>query len=460
MKKLLKAGMVGALILGVTSAWAQQDKFKVYGFADLTFRQWTTLSDSSFLNSFGEKDPSLTLGNVNLYFDMKPNDYTRAFVEVNMNTGVFDENESGRVDTRIKTELPDGTVVDEQYIPGSGTDTRGSQTGGVLLERAWFDLFMMEEANLRVGKFITPAGIWNVDHGSPIITPVSQPNQTSFFAIFPESQIGAMVYGNKYIGDHELSYNVYATAGRNDTKSILGDPEVQEMQKLSDMAFGGHVGFAAEEVIDVLKVGASAYTGVIQDETRILENVATMDAVEIQTAILSGNDPSQVPPKLVRQYYYDEVNYALREFCYGVDLKASHMNVNFQTEVNYRKVEVEEGSMPGEATTFLGYYFLLSYDLQLLDYLSVTPYAMWEHIGWEDPQNTPEFIGLHATPIAGWDQYLLGLNFALHTNYHVKLEYGIGKLEEQDAAVVSEAAVFDEDDMDFSTFSIQFSMAF
>ncbi|MGL1902288.1 MAG: hypothetical protein OCC49_09140 [Fibrobacterales bacterium] len=449
MKMLWKAGIVGALILGVTTTWAQDDKFKVYGFADFTFSQWMDLSDSSFLNAFGEKAPSATLGNVNLYFDMKPNDFTRAFVEVNMNTTVFNKGETGRVDTRVKVELPDGTpVAPEDLTKGTGTDTRGSTTGGILLERAWFDLFLLEQVNLRVGKFITPAGIWNVDHGSPIITPVSQPNQTSFFAIFPEAQAGLMVYGAKYIGDHELSYNVYTSAGRNDTKSIVGEAEIQEMEKLSDLAFGGHVAFAAEEIIDQLKVGASAYTGVLQDETRILENVVTVDAT----------NPTGAP--LIRQYYYDDVNYALREFCYGIDLKASHMNVNFQSEVNMRKVEVETGTNPGKSTDFLGYYFLLSYDVALLDYLSVTPYAMWEHIGWEEPQNTPEFIGLHTTPIAGWDQYIMGLNFALHTNYHVKIEYALGSLEETDVATVAEAAVFDSDDMDFSVFQIQFSMAF
>ncbi len=446
MKNFWKVGIVGALLLFVTTTWAQDDKFKVYGFADFSFNQWITLSDSTFLNGFGEKAPSVNLGNVNLYFDMKPNDNTRALIEVNLNTSQFDEGEKGITNQKMMIRNPaTGEFIIAQEVEGTG-DERAKKYGGIQLERAWFDLFMMPQVNLRVGKFITPAGIWNVDHGSPIITPVSQPNQTSFFAIFPESQVGLMLYGANYFGDHELSYNLYTSAGRNDTKSIVGDPEVQETEKLSDLALGGHVSFAAEEIIDVLKVGASGYTGVIRDETRVLENVATVDAT-------TGG-------MLIRQYYYDETNYSLREFCYGLDLKVSHMNVNFQSEVNYRSVEVEEGSNPGKSTTFLGYYFLLSYDVALLDYLTVTPYAMWEHIGWEDPQNTPEFVALHATPIAGWDQYILGLNFALHTNYHIKIEYGMGKLEEQDVAVVSESAVFDSDDMDFSVFQIQFSMAF
>lgn len=451
MKNFWKVGIVGALLLFVTTTWAQDDKFKVYGFADFSFNQWITLSDSTFLNGFGEKAPSVNLGNVNLYFDMKPNDNTRALIEVNLNTSQFDEGEKGITNQKMMIRNPaTGEFIIAQEVEGTG-DERAKKYGGIQLERAWFDLFMLPTVNLRIGKFITPAGIWNVDHGSPIITTVGQPNQTRFFAIFPESQTGAMLYGAYYIGDHELTYNLFTSGGRNDVNSILGASEVQEMEKLSDLAVGGHVAFAAEEIIDELKVGVSGYTGVIQDEIRILE----------QNIVLDGT--TFAPTGEVRFAYLDKMNYSLREFCYGVDLKASHMNVNFQSEVNMRTVESEFGPSSGKSTSFLGYYFLLSYDLALLDFMGVTPYAMYEHIGWEDPNNVPEFLAVDSSPIEGWNSILLGLNFSFYTNYRIKVEYTMGSLLMRSETDYP-GSVFDygnsSDDAQFSTFAVQFSMAF
>jgi len=59
------------------------------------------------------------------------------------------------------------------------------------------------------------SGIWNVDHGSPVVLTVSQPYQTKVTPIFPESQMGLMSYGMMYLGDHDLSYNAWISNGRS-----------------------------------------------------------------------------------------------------------------------------------------------------------------------------------------------------------------------------------------------------
>jgi hypothetical protein len=264
--------MVGALILTVTSAWAQQDKFKVYGFADVNFSRWGEVADTSYsaFIATGEA-PRFALGNVNLYFDMKPTDKTRALVEVNLNkTGAL------------------------------------SSDSEIYLERAWLDVNYNSLLNVKVGKFITPAGIWNVVHGSPIITTVRQRNLTTLFPFLGVSQVGLMVYGNKYIGDHEINYAAYTTQGRHDPHGLAGgarDPV--DAEKISDLGFGGHVGFVAEEVIDVLNVGASFYTGVLRQGNMSMSQSQSnpLDPGTLRLEVTRGED------------------YSAREVVYGVDLK-------------------------------------------------------------------------------------------------------------------------------------------
>lgn len=81
------------------------------------------------------------------------------------------------------------------------------------LERLYVDYNLSVQANLRAGRFLTPAGIWNELHAAPLVWTTTRPLATS--RLFPQGVNGAMLYGAIPLENHGLEYNVYAEALRD-----------------------------------------------------------------------------------------------------------------------------------------------------------------------------------------------------------------------------------------------------
>ena len=67
------------------------------------------------------------------------------------------------------------------------------------IERAWAEYGINDWLVLRAGLWLTPYGIWNVDHGSPVIIPVLRPYVIGE-QVIPERQVGVQAYGSTYFG--------------------------------------------------------------------------------------------------------------------------------------------------------------------------------------------------------------------------------------------------------------------
>lgn len=80
------------------------------------------------------------------------------------------------------------------------------------LERLYFDYHLNEKSNLRAGRFLTPAGRWNLLHAPPLVWTASRPLATSY--LFPNAINGLMLHGtvpSKMFGqDQFLDYSLYA----------------------------------------------------------------------------------------------------------------------------------------------------------------------------------------------------------------------------------------------------------
>lgn len=61
------------------------------------------------------------------------------------------------------------------------------------LERFYFDYNLSEKINLRAGRFLTPAGHWNLLHAAPLVWTTTRPLATS--QLFPLAVNGLMLYG-------------------------------------------------------------------------------------------------------------------------------------------------------------------------------------------------------------------------------------------------------------------------
>ena len=478
-KHLLFAGLIAA---GAASA---QSNFSMYGFMDAEFQKRLNIKENNVLlqESFISERPQLFLGNVNLYLDFTPNEMTRALVELGVNSADYDEAATldGYLGT-VKFESTGDPAVDglTQMLEGQVNPTAGTtrvsegrdkkEYGGISIERAWVDLSFMENMTLKVGKFITPAGIWNVDHGSPIITTVSQPNQTDFFPIFPISQTGLMLYGQEYLGDHELVWNAYTSTGRSGDDNYI--------EEFNDLGAGYKLSFLMD-VLDGIRLGTSGYGGTIKSSDEVFHinyNFTAEDAGALATAygtvLAQGGTEEQAQgavklafQELMGSATPDPSNFSYpvnvveraHEFVWGLEAKVEVEGLTLQGEFNTRKITNDVDNEA--ATTYQAFYGLLSYSIPVSDNISITPYTMFEQITWEDPVKNLTSRELTFIPLEGWNSFWLGLNTSFWGNYRLKLEYQMATLLMADQPNFPMGNL-KQGDMDLDTFSGQITVAF
>ncbi len=350
--------------LGLMTSISAQDKFKIYGFAEFNMGG-LSMKNNSILRAYIREDIALALGALNVYYDFMPTNNTRALIE-----------------TRLKsTSVATIEVVDRDVIN---------------VERAWFEYKQSDKLAFRVGKFITPAGVWNVDHGSPIITTVGQPVQTSMFAIFPESQMGGMLNGRYFLGDHDLIYNLYVSSGTKPDNRI---------KEFSEMGVGGHLELKMD-VLDGVDYGVSYMTGT--------------ERVDVQEMYIENDGGFGIDDLWWRQ----KDSILTRSHIYGAQFKSKFFGVVVQSEINVKNVF---NKLNNDAETdYLAYYGLLSYDLRLNQAWMVTPYLFYESMNWENARANSH-LTVATIPMEGWDTYTIGLNLGLYSNYKFKIEYGLSR---------------------------------
>ena len=153
------------------------------GFMDVTYLQLLNPEESVLtVPAYGDSG-SFFVGRFNLYATKNLTQTFSMMAEVRF---TYAPNGTGTVQ-------PGTTPVSTDSLDYSGSALT-FRWGGVVIERAYGQWSPFPFLNLRVGQFLTPYGIWNVDHGSPVFIPVTRP-----FAVggsyFPERQTGLDLFG-------------------------------------------------------------------------------------------------------------------------------------------------------------------------------------------------------------------------------------------------------------------------
>jgi hypothetical protein len=175
-------------------------KLNLYGFADFTYTAQLTKT------TFGDNPPSFYVGNLNLYADADLGESWHALAEVR-----FMYLPHGQVPFNSQYS-PDATPADTTV--GDYTDiNRPVNWGGIAIQRVYLEYRFLSWLTARAGQFLTPYGIWNVDHGSPTIIGVHRPYIIGE-ALFPSQQTGLEFYGGGIVGPVELGYNLTLSNGR------------------------------------------------------------------------------------------------------------------------------------------------------------------------------------------------------------------------------------------------------
>ena len=102
------------------------------------------------------------------------------------------------------------------------------------LERAYVDYLYTDGLNLRLGKFLTPIGRWNLIHADPLVWTTSRPLITE--QAFPTNATGVMLFGSLPVLGHAVDYSVYGTVGTE----WRPNPDLDPFSE----AYGAHVSTA------------------------------------------------------------------------------------------------------------------------------------------------------------------------------------------------------------------------
>jgi len=105
------------------------------------------------------------------------------------------------------TELATSRTVNVTGAENDGGEAK------IDVERVYADFHATPAITLRVGKFLTPIGEWNLVHADPLTWTVSRPLATS--AAFARHAAGAMAFGTVAVRGRDLDYWLFADDSKN-----------------------------------------------------------------------------------------------------------------------------------------------------------------------------------------------------------------------------------------------------
>ena len=155
--------------------------------------------------------------------------------------------------------MPNGDIP---IANGTGTPTtttkdpadfdRPLHWGGVEIERVYLEWSQHPLLTIRAGQFLTPYGIWNVDHGSPTFIPVQRPYVVGE-SLFPERQTGFEIFG-RWDATRQGTLGYHVTLSN-------GEGPISEYRDLDENKALGTRLFWEQNSFGFLRVGGSLYYG-------------------------------------------------------------------------------------------------------------------------------------------------------------------------------------------------------
>src|SRR5262249_26876861 len=111
----------------------------------------------------------------------------------------------------------------------------GSRSDPFEVERLYADIYFSDMANVRLGKFLTPIGRWNLIHADPLVWTTSRPLVT--FQPFSSDTTGGMLYGTVSPLGKDLEYSLYAEV----TDELNPDPAEQPFTEAVGLHLVSHL---------------------------------------------------------------------------------------------------------------------------------------------------------------------------------------------------------------------------
>lgn len=362
---------------GAADSLLSGEALKIYGFGDVGYRHMLVPKSSPWL-VYLNRHPSVFVGHLNFYFDSQLAESWRALAEVRF------------------TYLPqggwrttDGVVNHNDTRTADYMDfTRDHPVGGLMIERAFIEYSAASWLTLQAGQFLTPYGIWNVDHGSPVIIGVTPPYMVGA-RLLPDSQVGLLGFGRvSLVDDLELSYALGVSNGRTD---LIAYEDLDDNKALTARLALTYRG-AGE-----LTLGSTLYAGTTTDNSRAI--------------YFEGSSPKS----------REVIDYEVKERSLAADLRYINGPLHFQAEgvINDRKFTDrgrptrDAGLAPDRRN--IGGYALVGYRTPLL---GIMPYVKAE----SSPDPALQNLGVEQNVVL----FTGGLNYRPVPRVVLKAEYTYG----------------------------------
>jgi hypothetical protein len=327
------------------------------------------------------------------------------------------ENLSTLVETRL-TFTPVGYVSSNQidvyagdtflrtaqdYSRGDGTvraplSQLAYRQNGLLIERAHVDWKPKDWIALRIGRYLTPFGIWNEDHGSPVLLGVDTPNLINYEMV-PIRQTGLQLYGARELADSvSFDYAVTLSNGRgpiDEYKDLDGNKGLGARLKLA---------YSTDRI--TLRLGAYGYTGRYTDsESRVILRLRPDLTVD------TANPPVFGSKEIIHESYDERVLtldalaqiWGAKVFAEYATRKVTYRNAPLVADDD-KLLSGVPYDVPLYAAAYLGkaLYVVGAYEFELnfvKEGLKLTPYVGYDHIA---PNSNISTLNM--------DQYRGGLN--------------------------------------------------
>lgn len=360
-----------------------ENNLEIYGFSDLLYQKILFEKDNRWRSIVNEYD-SFIFGNLNLYLSGNLGPRTRSLVEVRFMTMPNGARSVDRSDGSV--DFTNTTVEDPVELH------RELRWGGIQIERAWVEHELHELFTIRAGQFLSPYGIWNVDHGSPIVIATRRPFVVTE-ALIPERQTGLELHGRRWFPSFLVGYHLTVSNGRGPTDATADTN--------GNKGLGARL-YTTTRLLGELSVGMSGYMGT---ETRRSDRFIS-DPADAGKPIADQGSQYQSTPVLDQD-----------EKAGAFDLKWLYGGLHVQSEFIVQQLTYKDPARPtaGEVRYVAfqpdgrrwGFYGLIGYRTRLW---GIMPFLMVEraHL-------------ISQTPTIGTTTF--GLNIRARPNLVLKADY-------------------------------------
>jgi len=398
--------------------YSSKEMLNVYGFFDIKYIKGIWDEDSPY-NLYFPAHGSFMMTNINLYFASHMADTLDALIELRLSylpLGAVNDNYVTEAYSETGVSL--GSAGEWMRINTAVRDPGTSvefQQGGISIERVHLTWAPRDYFKILVGRYLTPYGIWNIDHGSPVILTVVTPYMQTR-ELMPLAQTGFQIFGRFFPAPRVfLDYAVTLSNGRGAMDSVMDLDENKGIGLKLKMSYESRKLTAA--------LGGYGFYGKGTESTfhthLILDSEGTMSE--------SADEPLTYREEISNQYSELMVSAdLLLEFDFGLRLQSEFIFRRFEVEsprAFYSRETLFAGAsiltdhLFQSSNTGHGYYILVGWELPFaaLRPVKITPYFMWE-----------DTRGYDTFPYVNFKLITAGLNVKPSPFVTLKLEYLAG----------------------------------